>query len=78
MNPGVSAIKIQANYSEVKFYQNGWYNADSPKVQYEESRKMAVHHEIVHLKDYDSKHCKEDQNYRYDFCRNDFIHKVHI
>ena len=45
-------------------------------MKYEDSRKVAVHHEIVNLLDIDGYPCNDDQNYRNDFCRNDFIHKV--
>ena len=58
-------------------YQRGWYNAESPKLKYEDSSAVAVVHEIVHLLDYDSQPCIEDSNYRNDICRHDFIYKVH-
>ena len=57
-------------------HQRGWYNAESPKLKYEDSSAVAVVHEIVHLLDYDSKPCIEDPNYRNDICRHDFIYKV--
>ena len=37
---GISKIKIQANFYKVYFYSNGWFNSESPEVNYEEARKL--------------------------------------
>ena len=73
---GISKIKIQANFYKVYFYSNGWFNSESPEVNYEETRKLVVVHDVVHLLDYDSKPCIEDSNYSNNICRRDFIYKV--
>ena len=73
---GISKIKIQANFYKVYFYSNGWFNSESPEVNYEETRKLVVVHDVVHLLDYDSKPCIEDSNYSNNICRRDFIYKL--
>ena len=73
---GISKIKIQANFYKVYFYSNGWFNSESPEVNYEEARKLSVVHDVVHLLDFDNKPCIEDSNYRNDICRQDFIYNV--
>ena len=73
---GVSKIKLQANFYKVYFYSNGWFNSESPEVNYEETRKLVVVHDVVHLLDYDSKPCIEDSNYSNNICKRDFIYKV--
>ena len=73
---GISKIKLQANFYKVYFYSNGWFNSESPEVNYEETRKLVVIHDVVHLLDYDSKPCIDDSNYSNNVCRRDFIYKV--
>ena len=73
---GISKIKIQANFYKVYFYSNGWFNSESPEVNYKEARKLSVVHDVVHLLDFDSKPCIEDSNYRNDICKRNFIYKV--
>ncbi len=57
-------------------YQKGWFNAESPEIKYNDSRHLQVAHEIVHLLDYDNKPCINEENYRNDICKHEFIHKV--
>ena len=73
---GISEFKIKANYSKIFLYQKGWFNSESPELKYKDSSHLLVAHEIVHLLDYDNKRCIDDENYRNDICKHDFIYKV--
>lgn len=75
---GISEVKIQANYKKVFLYQEGWFNSESPELMYNDTSNLIVSHEIVHLLDYDSKPCIEDDNYKNHICRHEVIYKVHI
>ena len=73
---GISELKIEADVEKVYLHQKGWLTSESPEVNFEDTCKLALTHEIVHLLDYDSRPCIQDINYRNDFCRRDFIFKV--
>ena len=83
LKEGISKIKFEAKpFHKVMLHQKGLFRANmpgaSPAVWYNEVLRISVTHEILHLLHYDGYPCIQDENYRMDECRQNYIYEVKI